>query len=50
MDGKKIFHANGNQEKVRVVILILEKYTSNRLIKEKDGQYIVIKSQSNKKI
>ena len=48
---KKIFHANGNQKKARLAILILEKIDLKirTIIREKEGHYPLIKGQSKKK-
>ena len=42
---KKIFHANGNQKKAGVAILILDKihFKIKTIIREKEGHYIMIK-------
>ena len=42
---KKIFHANGNQKKARVAILISDKIDFNikNVTKHKEGHYIMIK-------
>ena len=42
---KKIFHANGNQEKARVAILISDKvdFKIKNIIRDKQGHYIRIK-------
>ena len=42
---KKIFHANGNQKKVRGVILILDKidFDIKAFIRDKEGHCIMIK-------
>ena len=42
---KKIFHANGNQKKARVAILISEKvdYKIKNVTRHKEGHYIMIK-------
>ena len=42
---KKIFHANGNQKKARVAILISEKvdYRIKNVTRHKEGHYIMIK-------
>lgn len=41
----KIFHANGNQKKAEVVILVLEKidFKSKTVIRHKEGHYIILK-------
>ena len=48
---KKIFHANGNQKKTRVAILILSKtdFKPNTIIKDKEGHYIMIKESLQQK-
>ena len=45
----KIFHANGNQKKAGVAILILDKinFKMKNITRDKEGQYIMIKG-SNK--
>ena len=42
---KKIFHANGNQKKAEVAILISDKidFKIKTVIRDKKGQYIMIK-------
>ena len=42
---KKIFHANGNQKKAGVAILISEKipFKVNSVTRDKEGRYIMIK-------
>ena len=42
---KKIFHANGNQKKAGVAILISEKidFNTKTVIRDKEGHYILIK-------
>ena len=42
---KKIFHANGNQKKARVAILISDKidFQTKTIIRDKEGHYIMIK-------
>ena len=42
---KKIFHANGNQKKSRVAILISEKidFKIKTITRDKEGHYIMIK-------
>ena len=42
---KKIFHANGNQKKAGVAILISDKidFKIKKVIREKEGHYIMIK-------
>ena len=41
---KKIFHANGNQKKARVAILISDKidFKIKNIIRDKEGHYIII--------
>ena len=42
---KKILHANGNQKKARVAILISDKidFKTKTIIRDKEGRYIMIK-------
>ena len=42
---KKIFHANGNQKKAGVAILISDKvdFNTRSITKDKEGHYIMIK-------
>ena len=42
---KKIFHANGNQKKPGIAILISEKidFKINTITRDKEGHYIMIK-------
>ena len=42
---KKIFHANGNQKKVGVAVLISDKigFKIKSITRDKEGQYIMIK-------
>ena len=49
---KKIFHANGNQKRARVEILISDKIDPKikNIIRDREGQHIMIKDQSKKKI
>ena len=49
---KKIFHANGDQKKVRIVILISDKidFKINSITRDKEENNIMIKDQSKKKI
>ena len=44
-DGKKIFHANGNQKKDRVAILISDKidFKIKTITTDREGYYIMIK-------
>ena len=43
---KKIFHANGNQKKAAVAILILDKmdFKINTITRDKEGHYIMTKA------
>ena len=41
---QNIFHANGKQKKARVTILISEKIGLKNITRDKEGQYIMIKS------
>ena len=49
---KKIFHANRNQKKAGVAILISDKidFKTKAVKRDKEGHYIMIKDQSKKKI
>ena len=49
---KKIFHANRDQKKAGVAILISEKinFKTKAMKRDKDGHYIMIKGSSKKKI
>ena len=49
---KKIFHANGNQKKAGVAILISYKidFKIQTVTRDKEGHYIMIKDRSKKKI
>ena len=49
---KKIFHANGNQKKAGVAILISDKtdLKIKTIISDKEGHYIISRDQSKKKI
>ena len=44
-DGKKIFHANGNQKKAGVAILISDKidFKIKNVTRDKKGHYIIVK-------
>ena len=50
--GKKIFHANGNQKKDGVAILISDKihFKIKTITRDKEGHYITIKGSTKKKI
>ena len=47
---KTIFHANGNQKKAEVAILISDKidFKIKDITRDKEGHYIMIKDQSKK--
>ena len=47
---KKIFHANGNQKKAGIEMLISDKidFKIKTVIQDKEGHYIMIKDQSKK--
>ena len=49
---KKIFHANGNQKKAGLAILISDKidFKIKNVIKDKEGNCMMIKGLSSKKI
>ena len=49
---KKIFHANGNQKKAGVAIIISDKIDRKikTITRDKEGHYIMIKGSSKKKI
>ena len=51
-DWKKIFHANGDQKKAGVAILVSDKidFEIKAVNRDKEGHYIMIKDQSKKKI
>ena len=42
---KKIFHANGHQQKTRIVFLISDKidFKTKTITRDKEGRYIMIK-------
>ena len=43
---KKIFHANGNQNKAGVAILISDKIDLKTITRDKEGHYIMIKGST----
>ena len=49
---KKIFHANGNQKKAGVAILISDEidFKIKPITRDREGHYIMIRDQSKKKI
>ena len=49
---EKIFHANGDQKKAGVAILVSDKidFEIQAVKRDKEGHYIMIKDQSKKKI
>ena len=49
---KKIFHANGNQKKAGVAILISDKvdFKIKNVMRDKEGHYTISRDQSKKKI
>ena len=49
---KKVFHANGNQKKARVAILISDKvdFKIKTITRDKERQYIIIRDQSKNKM
>ena len=52
MGRKKIFHANGDQKKAGVAILIVDKidFEIKTVKRDKEGHYIIIKGSIQKKI
>ena len=49
---KRVFHANGNQKKAEVAILVSDKidFKIKTVTRDKEGHYIMSKDQSRKKI
>ena len=49
---KKIFHANGNQKKAGVAILISDKigFKINTITRDKEGHYIMIKGSIQEEV
>ena len=49
---EKIFHANGDQKKAGVAILISDKinFKIKSIIRDKEGHHIMIRDQSKRKI
>jgi len=45
MDGKKIFHANSNQKKAEVAVIISDKidFKTEEFTRGRDGHYILMK-------
>ena len=49
---KRIFHANNRERKARVVVLVSYKidFKTKKITRDKEGHYIMIKGQTNKRI
>ena len=49
---KKIFHPNNRETKAGVAVLVSDKidFKIKKVTKDKEGHYIMIKAQSNKRI